>query len=229
MEAPYNNFVADHFVVHNSGKTSAVWQMTQRLVSDHQGVVIFVEHPQTAVWCLTMLRRIEPDRPIITVMEDIDAIIANHGEHSLLALLDGEFQISNVVHVATTNYPHLLDKRFIDRPSRFDTIMKVGMPSAEAREIYFRAKEPELSAQALARWVERTKGYSVAHLREVCIATQCLLQPEDEVFDRLDKMRQIILLNEDGEERGKAGFLSDLSGGKTGRTFRYDAEERRIK
>lgn len=191
-----------------SGKTSAVWQMTQRLVKDYSGVVIFVEAPQVAIWCLNMLRRIEPNRPIIAVYEDIDAIIQNHGEHALLGLLDGEFQISNVVHVATTNYPQLLDRRFVDRPSRFDTIMKIGMPSASAREIYFKAKEPSLTSETLQRWVERTEGYSVAHLREVCIATQCFLQQEDHVFERLDKMRRVIQLDESGnDERRQAGFL----------------------
>lgn len=193
-----------------SGKTSAVWQMTKRLVDSYNGVVVFVEDPKLAIWCLTVLRRIEPERPMITVMEDIDSIIAQHGEHALLALLDGEFQISNVVHVATTNYPYLLDRRFIDRPSRFDTIMKVGMPSNEARLVYFQAKEPELDEETLERWVERSEGYSVAHLREVCIATQCFKQHEDEVFNRLDKMRQIINIDETGDnERQRAGFLGN--------------------
>lgn len=196
-----------------SGKTSGIWQMTQRLVRDRKGVVVFVEQPQLATWCLGFLQRIEPDRPIVTVMEDIDALIRQYGEHALLALLDGENQINNVVHVATTNYPHLLDRRFIDRPSRFDTIMKVGMPSREAREVYLRAKEPELSTEVIQRWVDRTEGYSVAHLREVCIATQCFMQPEDQVFERLDAMRQIDAFNEfdhDGEVRTSAGFLGHI-------------------
>lgn len=191
-----------------SGKTSAVWQMTKRLVDSYNGVVIFIEDPKLAVWCLTVLRRIEPNRPMITVMEDIDSIIAQHGEHSLLALLDGEFQISNVVHVATTNYPYMLDRRFIDRPSRFDTIMKVGMPSDEARAMYLRAKEPDLDKATIERWVGRSEGYSVAHLREVCIATQCFNQHEDDVFDRLDKMREVINVDETGDEpRQRAGFI----------------------
>lgn len=193
-----------------SGKTSAVWQMTQRLIKDHKGIVVFIEDPQIAIWCMTVLRRIEPKRPLITVMEDIDTIIQRHGEHHLLALLDGEFQLDNVVHLGTTNYPDMIPRRFIDRPSRFDTVMKVGMPSTAAREAYFRAKEPELDADTLERWVAETAGYSVAHLREVCIAIQCFQQPETAVFERLNKMRQIIDVNMDGEERSQAGFLSGV-------------------
>lgn len=193
-----------------SGKTSAVWQMTQRLIHDHQGIVVFIEDPQVAIWCMTVLRRIEPKRPLITVIEDLDTIIRQHGEHHLLALLDGEFQLDNVVHLGTTNYPDLIPKRFIDRPSRFDTVMKVGMPSPDARRVYFQAKEPDLDEETIERWVAATQNYSVAHLREVCIATQCFKQSEEEVFERLDKMKQIINVDDDGEERNQAGFLGGM-------------------
>jgi predicted AAA+ superfamily ATPase len=189
-----------------SGKTSAVWQMTQRLVKDLEGAVLFVDNPQNVIWCINVLRRIEPSRPIITVMEDLDAIIHQHGEHALLALLDGEFQTDNVVHIATTNYPQFLDRRFVDRPSRFDTIMEIGMPSKAARRVYFKSKEPTLTDNDLERWVELTDGYSVAHLREVIIAIKCFGQKERDVFDRLDAMRDAIKVNEYGEARGKVGF-----------------------
>jgi hypothetical protein len=141
-----------------SGKTSAIWQMTQALVTLHKGVVVFIENPGLASTCVGLLRRIEPERPMITIMEDLDALVSQHGDHGFLALLDGETQISNVVHVATTNYPEYLDRRFVDRPSRFDTIMRVGMPSADARRVYFKAKEPSLDAETLERWVASHRG-----------------------------------------------------------------------
>lgn len=194
-----------------SGKTSAIWQMTQALVKEHNGVVLFIEDPELALVGLTILRKIEPERPLITVMEDLDALVDRHGEHTLLALLDGEYQIHSVVNVATTNYPDRLDRRFIDRPSRFDTVLKVGMPSPEARRVYFKTKEPRLDKATIERWVERTDNYSVAHLKEVCIATQCFLQDEDVVFKRLDTMKRVLSLNADGDnEREEAGFLANF-------------------
>lgn len=192
-----------------SGKTSAIWQMTQELVRLHRGVVIFIEHPGLATVCIGMLRRIEPERPMITIMEDLDALVVQHGDHGFLALLDGETQISNVVHIATTNYPEYLDRRFVDRPSRFDTIMHVGMPSADARRVYFRAKEPSLDEVTLARWVERTDGYSIAHLREVIIAIKCFGQGESEVFARLDEMRQQKIESDGmGGRKRDVGFMA---------------------
>jgi len=193
-----------------SGKTSAIWQMTQELVRLHRGIVIFVEHPGLATACIGILRRIEPERPMITIMEDLDALVNQYGDHGYLALLDGETQISNVVHVATTNYPEYLDRRFVDRPSRFDTIMRVGMPSAEARRAYFKAKETSLDEATLERWVRKTEDYSIAHLREVIIAIKCFDQPESEVFGRLDEMRSARLESDGmGGMRGQVGFLNN--------------------
>jgi hypothetical protein len=190
-----------------SGKTSAIWQMTQELVRLHRGVVLFIENPHLATVCIGLLRRIEPDRPMITIMEDLDALVTQYGDHGFLALLDGETQISNVVHIATTNYPEYLDRRFVDRPSRFDTIMHVGMPSAAARRVYFQAKEASLDADTLERWVTRTDGYSIAHLREVIIAVKCFGQDEAAVFHRLDEMRhQRIESDGTGGARRQVGF-----------------------
>lgn len=192
-----------------SGKTSAIWQMTQALVTLHKGVVVFVENPSLASTCVGLLRRIEPERPMITIMEDLDALVSQYGDHGFLALLDGETQISNVVHVATTNYPEYLDRRFVDRPSRFDTIMRVGMPSADARRVYFKAKETSLDADTLERWVVRTEDYSIAHLREVIIAIKCFGQSENAVFNRMDDMRQSKLESDGlGGQRGNIGFLN---------------------
>lgn len=199
-----------------SGKTSAIWQMTKHLVQKQNGIVVFVEEPELSMICIHMLRRIEPNRPLICVFEDIDALVQRHGEHSYLALLDGEVQINNVIHIATTNYPEYLDRRFVDRPSRFDTIMKIGMPSPDAREAYFKAKEPGLSPETLERWVERTDGYSVAHLREVIIASQCFEQDEDAVFERLDKMRQAKLESNAFEDKGGFGFRNAASAQRIG-------------
>lgn len=137
------------------------------------------------------MRRIEPERPLICVLEDINEMVDQYGEHALLALLDGETQIDNVVFVATTNYPERLDQRLVNRPSRFDEIIKIGMPSAEARSVYFRARlnKMELSDGKLAEWVKDTEGLSIAHLKEIVVAVYCLGREYAETLKRLKSMR----------------------------------------
>ncbi len=109
-----------------SGKTSTIQILAKKII-ERRGVVISIYNPSLATVGLHIARRIEPNRPILGLLEDIDAIVQRHGEADLLALLDGEHQIDNVVYLATSNYPERLDPRFINRPSRFDVIKKIGM------------------------------------------------------------------------------------------------------
>jgi len=68
-----------------------------------------------------------------------------------------------------------------DRPSRFDLIKQIGMPSAAARRAYLAAKEPSLDGDTLRIWVERSEGFSISrHLREMIVLCRCYGKPLDE-------------------------------------------------
>jgi SpoVK/Ycf46/Vps4 family AAA+-type ATPase len=82
-----------------SGKTSTLQLISQNIV-EMGGISVYVTHPGTCAQGLSIFRRIEPDRPCVVMLEDLDAMISNHGEHEVLALLDGELQIDNVVFIA---------------------------------------------------------------------------------------------------------------------------------
>src|SRR5271157_5412221 len=172
-----------------SGKTATVNMLMNDLVK-RGGMVVLVQSPPAAISGLKDLRRIEPDRPIIVVLEDIEEMIDNYGEHGLLGLLDGEHQVSNVVVLATTNYPERLGERIINRPSRFDEVILVDMPSAAARYRYLKhVLKDTVPEEELKTWVLATDKLSVAHLRELIVATQCLGRPYSEVVDRLKRMK----------------------------------------
>lgn len=173
-----------------SGKTSTLQQLISIVVREHNGIAVFLDHPILASRALQMARRIEPDRPIVALLEDIDALVQRYGENEFLALLDGESQIPNIIFVATTNYPKRLDRRFIDRPSRFDLIKEIGMPSAAARRAYLAAKEPSLSGDELSEWVRRSDGFSIAHLREMIVLCRCYGKSLTEAVERLEEMRE---------------------------------------
>ncbi len=105
----------------------------------------------------------------------------------------------------TTNYPERLDKRFVDRPSRFDTVRFIGMPTAAARRTYLKAKEPTLTDSNLDLWVDNTEGFSIAHLRELVILVQCFERPLEEAIERLESMR-IKPSSEDSPDKVPFGF-----------------------
>lgn len=172
------------------GKTSTVLLLMQKLIKDRNGVVLLIDRPDFAGGCLQLARSIEKERPIICIMEDFDALVERYGENNFLSLLDGEAQVGNIVFLATTNYPERLDKRFVDRPSRFDTIKEIGMPSAAARRVYLKTKEPTLKKAELEEWVTLSEDFSIAHLKEMIIAVKCLGQGVGEAVGRLREMMQ---------------------------------------
>lgn len=187
-----------------SGKTSLLQQLSSQIVN-LGGISIYCTCPRFDSEGLRILRTIEPDRPIVVILEDIDSIVEYYGEADLLALLDGELQIDNVVYVATTNYPEKLDKRITNRPSRFDEVIKIGMPNNKCRAAYLRHKNPSLSKQDIIEWVELTKGFSIAHMRELIVSVECLGNDLHETVNRLRKMIDVRVSSEDTE--GDFGFI----------------------
>lgn len=192
-----------------SGKTATVNQLIAIVVRQYEGVGFFIDSPHTAAHCLQMLRRIEPVRPVVALLEDLDALVDQRTENDYLALLDGEAQVGNIVFVATTNYPERLDRRFTDRPSRFDLIKLIDMPSAAARRAYLQAKEPSLQGDELEEWVARSQGFSIAHLRELIILCRCYGKSLDQAIERLTAMREASLNSAQADDgrRGSVGFL----------------------
>lgn len=179
------------------GKTSTL-QLIAHRITERNGLAIYVKEPQVAAEGLSVLRHVEPDRPIIVLMEDFDAIQDKHGESDLLAMLDGDLQIDNVVFIATTNYPEELDARIINRPSRFDLVRKIGYPSADSRRTYLEKMNPRLrGTEELDKWVASTEDYSIAYLKELIVSVELLEQSFDEVLDRLNKMRMATYSSEE--------------------------------
>lgn len=193
-----------------SGKTCTMQLLIKLVIERLDGVALLVDNPTEAMHALTMFRRVEPNRQVIAILEDIDELIKRwDGEASFLSLLDGETQVNNVIYVATTNYPENLDKRFVDRPSRFDTIIYIGMPSADARRAYLKAKAPELKGKELTEYVEASDGFSIAHLRELIIATKCFGKPLNEAADRLKQMTNAKPSSDRAPDRESFGFSTE--------------------
>lgn len=173
-----------------SGKTCTIQLALRRLVTEGNGIGVLVDHPGIASTCLQTLRRIEPERQVVALLEDLDSLCQQYEESQYLSLLDGESQINNIIFIATTNYPEKLDKRFLDRPSRFDTVRYVGMPTAAARRAYLVTKLPKLEPCVVDEMVSVSDGFSIAHLRELTILTQCFGMTVAKAAKRLEEHRQ---------------------------------------
>jgi ATP-dependent Zn protease len=89
----------------------------------------------------------------------------------------------------------------LNRPSRFDERIFVGMPTAESRLTYLE-KAVERSGEKmehaeLLRWRDDTEGLSIAHLRELIAAVLCLREPYENVLARLRSMAERPAATED--------------------------------
>ena len=172
-----------------SGKTSLV-QLISKFVIENDGIVVTYQSSLHAISSgLDSLRKIEPDRPVMIIIEDIDCPAGTEVKQNsdMLQFLDGEHQIKNVIVIATTNYPELLSQRLVNRPSRFDIVQLIDVPNADSRKMYLNVKYPDLEDD-LAKWVKQTEGFSLAHLRELVVSVLCLGNSFDATINRLKKM-----------------------------------------
>lgn len=156
-----------------TGKTVLLKQIIQRII-ERDGVVFLADnHPDTIRNGLKYFAQIEPDRNIVCVFEDIDAIVDRYGESNLLSLLDGEDSVDHVLNLSSTNYPEKLDKRLIGRPRRFDRIIKIGYPEPDMRLFYFTEKL-KVSEKEAKEWVDATEDFTFAAMTELVISVKCL-------------------------------------------------------
>jgi transitional endoplasmic reticulum ATPase len=127
-----------------------------------------------------IFRKARQAAPALVFFDEIDSIVPSRsggGESNVtervvsqfLTELDGLVLLKDVIIVAATNRPDLLDSSML-RPGRFDRLIYIPMPDNLAREkileIYlYRMAAPDVSAQWLA---DLTEDFSGADLEMLC-------------------------------------------------------------
>ena len=197
-----------------TGKSSVIKQIMKEVV-DNGGLVFMCENPEFFNKALTTLRRAEPERQLLCVFEDIDAIINKYGDDELLSVLDGANMVDRVLNIATTNYPERLDRRIIARPRRFDRVVKVDVPNEAVRREFFMHQIPKAGKKKIDALVLATKGLSMAALSEVIISTYCLGNTMKETIEILRAMEDDNPMSSDFGEQEEIGFAG---GGTKSRT-----------
>lgn len=192
-----------------SGKSCTI-QLIMRDVVDRGGMVVKFTYPSLFLDGIRIFREIEPQTPIVVLMEDIDSILQEYDESEVLNILDGVNQIEKAVFLATTNYPEKLGERIINRPSRFDKRFKIDHPNSESRRMYFeyligvnRIAELDIN---LDQWVKDTKGFSLAHLKELFVAVVILGDEYQDAIETLSSMREDRLDSSEDEFKPVMGF-----------------------
>ncbi|QSL65331.1 hypothetical protein MERGE_002641 [Pneumocystis wakefieldiae] len=119
------------------------------------------------------------NQPSIIFIDEIDAIAPKRGEDTverrivatLLTLMDGMNSSGQVVVVAATNKPNVLDEA-LRRPGRFEKEIEIGVPNIDARleilNLYFSKMPHDLDDDDIKKLAKRTHGYVGADLASIC-------------------------------------------------------------
>ncbi len=161
--------------------------------------------------------------PVIVFFDEIDSIAGTRGSSSdsgvgnrvtnqLLTELDGVESLNNVVFVAATNRPDLIDTGLM-RPGRIDKIIYVGAPDEKAREEIFKVHlkgVPTESPGALKE--EQRKGLLLTGLKDTGakkelveeIAKQTIGYSEKNISDAIAEIKKTNLGSEARQKIKKA-------------------------
>lgn len=169
------------------GKTSIIQLLVKQIVEEQNGLVFMVSNQSEFVGLNQMLsntvRQIEKDRPIITIIEDVDQLVnALGGDAQVLDFLDGSNSIENHLVILTSNNTTSLSEALL-RPSRIDLIYEIPNPTSEVRHEYFTKKE--IDPEVITNLVKQTEGFSFAELKEVFIAIKVLGKTVAETVKRI--------------------------------------------
>lgn len=119
--------------------------------------------------------------PAIIFIDEIDAMAPNRSSNSgdagrstekvvnqLLTEMDGLEELTDVVVIAATNRPDVMDTALL-RPGRFDRIILAGVPDEGSREAIFKVHLKNMKHDAnILDLVSKTEGYVGADIEAVC-------------------------------------------------------------
>lgn len=159
------------------GKTTIIQLISKYLIEEVKGLVITISDMNELYYFSSFvhnyLRKIEPTRHIVVIMEDIDAMI-DDDEATVLNILDGSQQTDHVVYLATTNYPEKLKERILNRPSRFNKRYELTLPNEETREKFFITKLKDGDVERfnidIKQWVKDTNDFTMDHIKNLLLS-----------------------------------------------------------
>lgn len=191
------------------GGKSCTVQLIMNDVIARKGIVLKFTEPTLFTEGVRILREIQPETPVVVLMEDIDSILEIFNESQVLNILDGVDEVQKAVFLATTNYPERLGPRIVNRPSRFDKRFKIDYPNAESRRMYLEHLVGKRDAKKLKvdynKWVEDTDKFSLAHIKELFVAVVILGDNYKNSIETLKSMKEEISSYYDDKD-GKMGF-----------------------
>lgn len=185
-----------------------------------------------------VFKKARQSAPTIIFFDEIDAIAPRRGigmsggtnvtervVNQLLTEMDGLEELNDVVVIAATNRPDIIDPGLL-RPGRFDRIVLVSPPDKPARREIFKVHMGRMAVckdVEIEKLVDKTENYVGADIEAVCREAAILAMREDlkakevgmkHFEDALKKVKSSIL-NEDVQryKELEEGYIKAAKGG----------------
>lgn len=190
-----------------SGKSCAVKLIINDVI-EKGGIALRFDDPGVFIRCMRNFRLVQPETPVVGIMEDIDGIMDRYDESIILNVLDGIDSFENIVYLATTNYPEELEGRIKNRPSRFDRRFEIGFPNPKARFQYIEYLVAKVGRAKdlvdIEQWVKDTAEFTLAHIKELFISVVLFEIEYKDALNTMLEMKKNISSND--YENKRTGF-----------------------
>lgn len=185
-----------HHILHKRGlllegpagnsKTSTINLIIENILNNDGLIFIVRSLREFNLLCdfLPIFRQIEPNRNVITIIEDIDQLIDMGGgfDVNILDFLDGKNSINHHLVIMTSNNTTRLSEALL-RPSRIDVRFVLELPNKQTRYEYLEKKG--INKDKLNEYAEKTNGMTFAQLKELFISTEILNKDIDTAINKI--------------------------------------------
>ena len=185
-----------HHILHKRGlllegpagnsKTSTINLIIENILNNDGLIFIVRSLREFNLLCdfLPIFRQIEPNRNVITIIEDIDQLIDMGGgfDVTILDFLDGKNSINHHLVIMTSNNTTRLSEALL-RPSRIDVRFVLELPNKQTRYEYLEKKG--INKDKLNEYAEKTDGMTFAQLKELFISTEILNKDIDTAINKI--------------------------------------------
>lgn len=183
-----------------TGKTSIVRDILKNNLPSDSVVIFFTEIP--GLDFLNKLSISLGNKTKVFVFEELINITSDpDNRQKFLEFLDGEKSLDKTFLFGTTNYPEKLPENIINRPSRWDKVIKVkGLSDVGISMLlaHFLKRDPVKDE------IDSVRGLSTAEIKEICFMTHLHSWTFDDAVSH--RRKHMELVKNEFSEKEKLGF-----------------------
>lgn len=171
-----------------TGKSVLANKIADLAVAQKDAIAVYPTEFEALSRMLEVLDQTDKDRFKVIALEEFDGLISRRDEGDWTTLLDGQFQSSNRLVLATTNNIEKIPGRLL-RPGRFSSVVQIPALTADGRLVFLQKKGIDLKLASAI--VEKTDEFTVDDLKEVVQSVVLLGQDLDNAIKAIRGVKNL--------------------------------------